>query len=115
MLQPSLDLHMPWQKKYRRGRLWHVGVTIVKLRHVPDGHMHQEHLDTLSVSAALIPMAVSIDSSVACAYFWDEYFQIAFLLCCWQCPFRSPEYIRARVKQVGIASDALHIWLPSIR
>lgn len=48
-----LGLYMPWQKMVRRGRLGHVGVTIAKLRHVPDDHLQsQASRYTLSVSVA---------------------------------------------------------------
>lgn len=50
-----------------------IGVTVVDFHHVPDEHMHPEHLNTASPLAALIPITVNIGTAVACVYFRDCY------------------------------------------
>lgn len=50
-----------------------IGVTVADFHHVPDEHMYPERLDTASPFVALIPIAVSIGTSVACAYSQDWY------------------------------------------
>ncbi|KAI6152515.1 hypothetical protein BKA82DRAFT_4111833 [Pisolithus tinctorius] len=56
-----------------------IGVTVAELHHVPEEHMYPEPLDMASPIVALIPITVSIGTSVTCAYFHD-WFSFSMIL-----------------------------------
>ncbi|KAI6146166.1 hypothetical protein BKA82DRAFT_1007230 [Pisolithus tinctorius] len=50
-----------------------ISVTIAERHYVPEEHMYPEPLDMASPIVALIPITVSIGTSVTCAYFRDRF------------------------------------------
>lgn len=56
-----------------------IGVTVAELHHVPEEHMYPQPLDMASPIVALIPITVSIGTSVTCAYFHD-WFSFSMIL-----------------------------------